>query len=252
MLVLSINAWYITYEERFGNMITKDKNTKMNVFPAALWSLPLAIIVWVMVAPYIAIPLFCLSIALLTNFDSDSFMKDSPPPQQGKQPLQTKTQSSSRTTTKSTSRSKPKKVQKKAVQTKAKAKSVKATSKNVSAGNLFAWPELGEFNFEIGEDGRFQDALTKLANGPAKAKKIVTANLIPEDDNPEDDRSVRIDINDMTVGYMRRDNARSFRRRLSAKQLKDQTTACQAIVASTSGQGAQTAYNVLLDLKPFV
>lgn len=223
-------------------MITKDKNTKMKALHAVLWSLPVAIYVWVMLKPFIAIPLFFILVAVLMNFDGSTLNKDSTESQPLDVQSKKNTQSLPKKADKSAPRSHPKKAQ-------ARPK----TAINTAANNLYIWPDVGDFDFEIAEDDRYQDALTKLANGPAKEKKIVTANLVPENDNLQDDRSVRVDINEMTVGYLRRDNARSFRRRLSAKKLKDQITACHAIIASSSGRGVQKkVYNVLLDIKPFV
>lgn len=237
--------WYITYEERLGIMITKDKNTKMKALPAVLWSLPIAIYVWFMLKPFIAIPLFFILVAVLMNFDIGISKKESTQSQSLDVQPEKNTLSSAKKITKSVPRSKPKKAQ-----VKQKTKTVAVV--NTATDNLYTWPEVGDFNFELAEDDRYQDALTKLANGPAKEKRIITANLIPENDNPQDDRSVRVDINEMTVGYLRRDNARSFRRRLSAKKLKDQITACHAIIASSQKQGAQKeAFNVFLDIKPF-
>lgn len=235
-------------------MIAKVKDTQTRALYAVLISLPLASIAWVALASYIAIPLFFLSVAVLMNFDSDAFKTE---PLSPVKPQSAQKKSTARST-KVASRGKPRKTQVKTkTQAKAKAKAKTTTKAKASTtkpritstGGLFAWPELGEFKFEVEEDARFQNALISLANGSAKAKAVVTANLVPEDNNPDDDRSVRIDINDTTVGYMRRDNARSFRRRLSAKKMKDQTTACGAIVTSRGGQNK--VYSVFLDLKPF-
>lgn len=243
-------------------MIAKVKDTQTRALYAVLISLPLAAIAWAALASYIAIPLFFLSVAVLMNFDSDAFKTEplSPVKPQSAQKKSTarSTKVASRgrprttqvkTKTQAKAKAKPKLKTKAKTTTTTKAKASTTKPRITSTGGLFAWPELGEFKFEVEEDARFQNALVSLANGSAKAKAVVTANLVPEDNNPDDDRSVRIDINDTTVGYMRRDNARSFRRRLSAKKMKDQTTACGAIVTSRGGQNK--VYSVFLDLKPF-
>lgn len=124
----------------------------------------------------------------------------------------------------------------------------------------FAWPELMEYDFEVVGESHYQEAIEKIAKQQAEKytnnpdAKIVplTAYLIPDDHNEYDDKAVRVDINGMQVGYLSREDARSFRRRLGAKKLTGQVTTCCALI--TGGHikdGNQAHYGVVLDMKPF-
>ena len=188
-----------------------------------------------MLNAFVAIPIFFISVWILVKFEGgrrhrESLAKDPEPDPMV--PLEKATTSPTPSKSKSKSKSKS-----------------NATLKT----DIFAWPSTGNFNFEIAEESHYQTALNKLTKEQSKEEEAFTATLAPEDNNPQDSRSVRIDINNMTVGYLRHDNARSFRRRLSAKQLKDQSTTCQAIILidQTTKDQKKKNYTVLLDLKPF-
>jgi hypothetical protein len=120
----------------------------------------------------------------------------------------------------------------------------------------FEWPYSGNFDFEIVGESYYQAALKNLVGDPDKHGTTgeLTAHLIPEDQNPHDDKAVRVDINGYTVGYMSRDDARSFRRRLTNKKLTSKVTSCKAVILG-GGIHTQTkqnlSYGVWLDLKPF-
>ena len=117
------------------------------------------------------------------------------------------------------------------------------------------WPTPGNFDFDIVGEASYQPALIHLADEyqdqPADFRPI--AQLIPESDNPYDRNAVRVDIGGKTVGYLSRDDAPRFRRRLGQKGLKNQVTTCEAEL--TGGQtlknGKRAAHGVKLDIKPF-
>lgn len=134
----------------------------------------------------------------------------------------------------------------------------KRQRKQENPETLFALPELNEFEFEVVGESYYQPALAKLANEHAdstvgnEAAKPLTAHLIPDDFNEYDDKAVRVEINGLQVGHLNREDARRFRRRLSAKKLTGQTTTCGALI--TGGHvvnGKQMHYGAVLDLKPF-
>ncbi len=81
----------------------------------------------------------------------------------------------------------------------------------------------------------------------------VCGELIPEDNNPHDPKAVAVRIDGGTVGYMSRDIARSFRRRLGQKGLNSQVTKCRAIVlgGGSNHRGEPRMYGVKLDIKDF-
>lgn len=124
--------------------------------------------------------------------------------------------------------------------------------------NLYSWPSLMEFEFEVVGESYYQPALAKLAVDHARISagadeiKPLTAHLIPDDYNEYDDKAVRVEINGLHVGYLSREDARSFRRRLGAKKLTGQITTCGALI--TGGHvkdGKKMSYGVVLDIQPF-
>lgn len=136
----------------------------------------------------------------------------------------------------------------------------KTTTKNASGTQCFAWPSLMQFDFEVVGESYYQDAIHKIAkqqeaeavNNPEALTQPLTAYLIPDDNNPYDDKAVQIDIDGMKVGHLSRADARSFRRRLGAKKLTGHITTCGAkIIGGYVKDGKQLSYGVMLDIKPF-
>ena len=127
---------------------------------------------------------------------------------------------------------------------------------NITEG-YYAWPELGQFAFAI--DGEsFQSAIKQLLQENAIAPDedsalkthILTAHLIPDNDNPHDSSAVRVDINSRTVGYFNREQALGFRRRLDEKGLSNQITTCSAIIKRSNDENGKTPnYDVRLDIE---
>lgn len=124
---------------------------------------------------------------------------------------------------------------------------------------IHEWPQLNEFDFDIVGEQYYQPAISKIYQSWVSNHKEgdivdpLDAYLIPDDNNPYDDKAVRVDIDNYTVGHLNRDDARSFRRRLGAKKLTGQITKCKATI--TGGHelknGNTASYGVALDLKPF-
>lgn len=125
-----------------------------------------------------------------------------------------------------------------------------------TASGYYAWPELGQFAFAV--DGEsFQDEINQLLqenaitpdeNSTLKTH-ILTAHLIPDNDNHHNSSAVRVDINSRTVGYFNREQTLGFRRRLDEKGLSNQVTACNAIIAVNTEVASK--YGVKLDIAPF-
>jgi hypothetical protein len=117
------------------------------------------------------------------------------------------------------------------------------------------WPPLGDYEFEIVGESNYQQAIAKIAgyHGTHSANKHCIASLIPEDDNPHDKSAVAVEIDGSTVGYLSREDARSFRRRLGRKGLSGQVTTCDALIVGggTRKNGQRLHYGVRLDIKPF-
>lgn len=119
--------------------------------------------------------------------------------------------------------------------------------------NVYEWPDNGDECDIVGES-YYQDAIKLLAGLDEEniGSKKFKAFLIPEDNNPYDNKAVRVDIDGMTVGYFGREDARSFRRRLGANKLSGQITACNAVVIGGRGpRGEQWHYDIFLNIKEF-
>ena len=112
-----------------------------------------------------------------------------------------------------------------------------------------------DHEFEVVGESNYQVALEKLVgdHGPQAPDLKTIANLIPENDNPHDSSAVRVEIEGHTVGYLSRDDARGFRRRLGSKKLSGQVTSCDAMIMGgfIGSNGKRASYGVVLDMKPF-
>jgi hypothetical protein len=112
------------------------------------------------------------------------------------------------------------------------------------------------FDFEVVGESNYQAALAKLAgtHGDESPHLEVQALLVPETDNPHDKNAVRVVLSGMTVGYLARDDAGSFRRRLSGRKLTGQVTSCDAVIVGgfVGKDGKRASYGVRLDMKPFI
>ena len=119
----------------------------------------------------------------------------------------------------------------------------------------FSWPVLGTFEFDIVGESFYQPVLKALTGDQDshKSQAEFIACLIPEADNLHDSLAVRIEINGQHVGYLSRDDARSFRKRLAAKKLSNEVTTCAARIEGgwLKRDGTRAGYNVKLDIKPF-
>jgi hypothetical protein len=119
----------------------------------------------------------------------------------------------------------------------------------------FAWPELGHYDFEVVGESNYQRALKALRDTVPDPNEdaIATAILVPEDNNPHDNKAVRVTVQGYTIGYLSRDDARSYRRRLAAKKLGMVPASCEVLI--TGGHlledGSRAFFGAQLDMKPF-
>ena len=116
---------------------------------------------------------------------------------------------------------------------------------------LYSWPPLGDFDFEIVGESNYQMNILKIVTHSPNQSEW-EAVITPEDSNPYDDKAVKVEIDGLLVGYMDRETARSYRRRLKNKLQTMQPTRTLAII--TGGHmrnGKQLNYGICLDLKPF-
>lgn len=124
-----------------------------------------------------------------------------------------------------------------------------------TVGELFKWPTLNQFDFEVVGESNYQPALRKIAgdHGAESVAMDCIATLVPDDANAYDKSAVQVSVNGEVVGYLSRDDARSFRRRLGRKGLTGQATTCAAKVVGggTKRGGERLMYGIQLDMKPF-
>jgi len=129
----------------------------------------------------------------------------------------------------------------------------KLGSENVS--QAFHWDGKGDFEFEIVGESHYQNVLASLAgeHGTESAEAQHKAILVMEDANPHDPKAVAVLISGKTVGYLAREDSRSYRRRLGQKRLSGVNATCDAIVVGggTRRNGEKLFYGVKLDIKPF-
>jgi hypothetical protein len=119
----------------------------------------------------------------------------------------------------------------------------------------FHWQGDERFEFEVVGESFYQGELARLAgqHGEDGAEVRCIATLAPEDDNKHDPKAVAVLVNGRKVAHLSREDARSFRRRLSQKRLSGATTTCDAIVVGggTRRNGEKLMYGIKLDIKPF-
>lgn len=136
-----------------------------------------------------------------------------------------------------------------------RANAANAGSKSAVGESAHNWPALGAFEFEVVGESNYQRAIAALAgdHGDVAASADHVAELVPEDSNAHDPQAVAVRINGSVVGYLSRQDARSFRRRLAQKGLSGQITRCGAMVVGgwKSREGERMFYGVQLDIKPF-
>lgn len=108
------------------------------------------------------------------------------------------------------------------------------------------------FSIDVVGESHYQAALESICGGRTDQgyEKIVEAVLVHEDDNPYDNKAIRVDIQGKTVGHLSRENARQFRNRLEKAGYKGITATCSAIVVGgwDRGNGDTGHFGVRLDL----
>ena len=113
-------------------------------------------------------------------------------------------------------------------------------------------PGPGTFSTDIVGESNYQSALEAICRGRTdeSQEKIVEAVLVHEDNNPYDDKAIRVDIQGKTVGYLSRENARQYRERLEEADYKGTTATCSAKIVGGWDRGPEDKghFGVKLDL----
>ncbi len=134
------------------------------------------------------------------------------------------------------------------------ARSTAVPTEQTSSNQPFHWPALGEYEFEVVGESHYQGVLQRLAgnHGTESADVEIIAELQLDNNNPHDPKAVAVRVGGQTVGYMSREDAKSFRRRLGQKGLNSTTTCgAQIVGGGTRHNGEKLSYGIRLDIKPF-
>ena len=117
---------------------------------------------------------------------------------------------------------------------------------NIESKSQHFWQEKGNarVDFEVVGESFYQSNIASIS-----INSDLIAHLIPENDNKYDSLAIRVDIERKTVGYLSKEDARAFRKKLKRLKLDNATTACNAYV--TGGHlrdGKQMNYGVEINL----
>lgn len=113
------------------------------------------------------------------------------------------------------------------------------------------WPSLGEFNFPVVGESFYQGALAALAHQHG-TRTTFAVLLVLDNDNPHDPQAVAVMTQGERLGHLSRQDARSYRRRLSALRLSELPATCDAqLIGGPTSTDPARSYGLLLDLKPF-
>jgi len=110
----------------------------------------------------------------------------------------------------------------------------------------------GGFDLEIVGESHYQKHLKKLCGGYSKegSRKKATAELHYENNNPYDKQAIRIEINGKTVGYLTREDARFYRKRIRKIGHEGIVVTCNTVIVGGKDLGFfnKTNFGVWLDL----
>lgn len=108
------------------------------------------------------------------------------------------------------------------------------------------------YEVEVVGESHYQRALEKICGGRSEegTEMYVEATLVLEDSNHYDNKAVRIDIQGMPVGYLPRQSAREYRKRLKEAGHTQLTGICGAAIRGgwDRGGGDRGYFGVWLDL----
>ncbi len=110
----------------------------------------------------------------------------------------------------------------------------------------------GNFAFPIVGESNYQDALEEICGGRTEKgfNKTVYTFLHHEDDNPYDNMAIQVLIDGKTVGYLNREHARQYRKKLVDAGHPNMFMGCSAMIRGgwDRGGGDKGYFGVVLDL----
>lgn len=113
------------------------------------------------------------------------------------------------------------------------------------------WPVHDEEPVDVVGEASYQAGIRR-ALAKAEGSATMKAMLLPESDNPHDRLAVSVWCHGERVGYLSRDDARAFRKRLQRKGIAGKPTTCVAelIGGHTLRNGDQASFGVQLMIEP--
>lgn len=110
----------------------------------------------------------------------------------------------------------------------------------------------GKYSFEAVGEKPYQENLKIICGQPNYQGYNLekTALLVLEDDNPYDDKAVRVSIDGLTVGYLPSALARDYRQKLAEAGKPNILCSCPALIRGgwNRGKNDKGPFGVLLDL----
>src|SRR5258706_16455711 len=108
------------------------------------------------------------------------------------------------------------------------------------------------FDLAIVGESHYQDALERICSPRTDESqdRLVEAHLVQENNNPYDSKAVRVDVNDLTVGYLSRAHARQYREQLRQLGYASANAFCRARIRGGWDRGERGIgyYGVFLDV----
>ncbi len=109
-----------------------------------------------------------------------------------------------------------------------------------------------EFSVKVVGESHYQENLSKICGGFTEngVEHITIAKLIHADDNPYDNKAIRVEISGVSVGYLDRSEARYFRERMCANGHVGLNVTCKAKITGGWNRGGNDIgyFGVTLDL----
>jgi hypothetical protein len=110
----------------------------------------------------------------------------------------------------------------------------------------------GTYSVDVVGESHYQEALEDICGGRTeKGHRLeVDAFLVPEDDNPHDPKAVCIYIQELSVGHLDRETARSFQKQMAAAGAAGRAIKCSAIIVGGWDRGGRDKghFGVKIDL----
>lgn len=113
-------------------------------------------------------------------------------------------------------------------------------------------PGPGKFAFDIVGESNYQDALQTLVDEKKTRDEdlIFKASLLYESDNPYDNNAIKVEIQNQTVGYLNRENAKFYRQQMTELGYEGYVVTCAAKIVGgwRDPRGNKAHYGVRLDM----